>query len=328
MDGGRGGLDEIRDFVRAIYERHRSDESGAVADYIPELGRANPESFGIAVATVSGEVVTVGDCDRQFTIQSVMKALTYCVASELMGQDAVAETAGVEPSGEAFNCIEMDPRTGRPYNPMVNAGAISLTTALYTRFGDEALPLLLDRLGAAAGHPLAIDEAVYLSEKATGHRNQAIAWLLRNIGVTKGSTEEGLDLYFRQCSILVTARDLAMIGATLANIGTQPVTGAHVFALDPVRDTLSVMMACGMYDYSGNWLHRVGIPAKSGVSGGVLGAVNRQLGIGTYSPRVDERGNSVRGLKVFQDLSWEFGLHAFDAGNAASSFLSVLLRRR
>lgn len=328
MDGGRGGLDEIRDFVRAIHERHRGDTAGAVADYIPELGRADADAFGIAVATVAGEVVAVGDADKPFTIQSVAKALTYCVASELLGHETVTEAAGVEPSGEAFNCIEMDPRTGRPYNPMVNAGAISLTTALYARFGDEALPLLLDRLGAAAGRPLAIDEAVYRSEKETGHRNQAIAWLLRNLGVTKGSTEEGLDLYFRQCAILVTARDLALIGATLANIGTQPVTGAHVFALDPVRDTLSVMLACGMYDYSGSWIQRVGIPAKSGVAGGVMGAVNRQLGIGTFSPRLDERGNSVRGLKVFADLSQEFGLHAFDAGNAASTFMSVLLRRR
>jgi glutaminase len=328
MDGGRGGLSEIRDFVRATYERHRGDTTGAVADYIPELAKADPEAFGIAIATVSGEVVAVGDCEREFTIQSVVKALTYCVACELLGADAVALAAGVEPSGEAFNCIEMDPRTGRPYNPMVNAGAISLTTALYARFGEEALPLILDRLGAAAGRPLAIDEAVYRSEKETGHRNLAIAWLLRNLGVTTAHTEEGLDLYFRQCSILVTACDLAMIGATLANIGTQPVTGAHVFALDAVRDTLSVMLACGMYDYSGSWIHRVGIPAKSGVGGGVLGAVNRQLGIGTFSPRLDARGNSVRGLEAFADLSAEFGLHAFDAGNAASSFLSVLLRRR
>jgi glutaminase len=266
-----------------------------------------------------------GNVDTEFTIQSVSKAFTYCLALELLGRKRVFRQVGVEPSGDAFNAIVFDPRTNRPFNPMVNAGAITISTLLYEALGDEAMDFLLRQLSEAAARKLRVSEEVYRSEAATGHRNRAIAHLLLSVGATQGPVEPGLDFYFRQCSILVTVADLAMIGATLANLGRNPVTGVSVFEPRAVRDTLSVMLTCGMYDYSGNWVLDVGVPCKSGVGGGIVGAVNRQIGIATFSPRLDEKGNSVRGLHAFKHLADEFGLHAFECTNVGSEFLRLLI---
>jgi glutaminase len=208
---------------------------------------------------------------------------------------------------------------------MVNAGAISVTALLHTRFGDRTNDVVLERLSAAAGRRLCIDEAVYESERRTGHRNRAIAHLLLNFGVVHDAAEHALDVYFRQCSVLVTCRDLAMIAATLSNMGRNPLTQEQVFEIQSVRNMLSIMFTCGMYDYSGEWAYRVGVPAKSGVSGGVMAVVNRQLGIATYSPPLDPRGNSCRGIEVCAELAARFGLHAFDCLNAGSRFLEVVL---
>ncbi|MCC7274690.1 MAG: glutaminase A, partial [Alphaproteobacteria bacterium] len=232
---------------------------------------------------------------------------------------------GVEPSGDAFNAIVFDPRTNRPFNPMVNAGAITVSAMIREAAGEGAFALLLDRFSAAAGRRLAVDEAVRRSEEATGHRNRAIGHLLRSTGAIAEPVEPVLDLYFRQCSIAVTATDLARMGATLANIGECPFTGRQVFDVAAVRDTLAVMFTCGMYDYSGNWAFNVGVPAKSGVGGGIVGVVNRQLGIGSYSPRLDPQGNSARGIAAFEDLAGEFGLHAFECSNSGSQFVAALM---
>jgi glutaminase len=232
---------------------------------------------------------------------------------------------GVEPSGDAFNAIVFAPDTQRPFNPMVNAGAITVSALIHRALKGEALDFLLDRFSKAAGRTLRISDSVYRSEAETGHRNRAIGHLLLNVGAAQQPIEPALDLYFRQCSILVTATDLARMGATFANLGENPFTGESVFGVTAVRDTLSVMFTCGMYDYSGNWALDVGIPAKSGVGGGVLGVVNRQLGIGTFSPRLDEKGNSVRGLRAFQELSDEFGLHAFECTNYGSELMRTLV---
>jgi glutaminase len=188
-------------------------------------------------------------------------------------------------------------------------------------FGDY----LLSRLGTAAGRPLATDEAVFESERRTGHRNRAIAHLLLNFGLVHEQAERALDVYFRQCAILVTCRDLAMMAATLANMGRNPLSGQPVFDIGAVRSMLSIMFTCGMYDYSGEWAYRVGVPAKSGVAGGVMAVVNRQLGIATYSPRFDQRGNSCRGIETCAELANRFGLHAFDCSNVGSSFLQLVL---
>jgi glutaminase len=315
----------IENVLAATHARHLANTDGVLADYIPELAAADPEKFGIALATVDGKLYAAGDTDHPFTIQSVSKAFVYCLALELVGRDAVLERVGVEPSGDAFNAIIFDPNSNRPFNPMVNAGAITIAGIVYEAAGAGAFDLILDRLSGAAGRRLTMDESVYRSEAETGHRNRAIGHLLRNVGALQGSVEEVVDLYFRQCSILVTAADLARMGATLAHIGENPATGRQVFELTAVRSTLAVMFTCGMYDYSGNWAYDVGVPAKSGVGGGIVGIVNRQLGIGTFSPRLDAKGNSVRGIASFREIGDELGLHIFDCSNVGSSFMRSFL---
>lgn len=307
-----------------VFERCRTQTQGKVATYIPELATMPPEQFGLALATIDGKLSTRGNADSEFTIQSVSKAFSYCLALELLGRDEVLRHVGVEPSGDAFNAIIFDPRTERPFNPMVNAGAITICALIYRELKDDALEFVLDRFSKAAGRRLRISDPVYRSECVTGHRNRAIGHLLLTVGAAREPIEPALDLYFKQCSILVNATDLARMGATLANIGQNPFTQESVFDVAAVRDTLSVMFTCGMYDYSGNWAVDVGIPAKSGVGGGVVGVVNRQLGIGTFSPRLDDKGNSVRGLKAFQELADEFGLHAFECTNYGSEFMRSL----
>jgi glutaminase len=306
--------------------RHLANETGALADYIPELAKVEPNSFGLALATVAGDLYAVGDSEVPFTIQSVSKAFVFCLALELAGRDAVLARVGVEPSGDAFNAIVFNPDTNCPFNPMVNAGAITVSGIVRDVAGKGAFDLILDKLSEAAGRRLAVDEAVYRSETETGHRNRAIGHLLRNFGVIGGGVDDVLDVYFRQCSILVTASDLARMGATLANVGENPVTGRQVFELSAVRNALAVMFTCGMYDYSGNWAFDVGLPAKSGVGGGIVGVVNRQIGIGSYSPRLDAKGNSVRGVAAFKDLADELGLHAFECSNVGSAYVGSLIR--
>jgi glutaminase len=276
--------------------------------------------------TTQGRLYAAGDVDTPFTIQSVSKAFSYCLAIEMVGVKAVRARVGVEPSGDAFNAIEFDPVTRRPYNPMVNAGAITVAGILRDCFQEDAFTATLDRFSTAAGRQLDLDEAVYRSEEATGHRNRAIAHLLCASGVLAEPVTPALDLYFRLCSVRVTARDLATMAATLANTGQNPMTGDDAFGLRAVRDTLSVMFSCGMYDYSGSWTCDVGIPAKSGVGGGVIGVVNRQLGIGSFAPRLDPKGNSVRGVKALTMLSDELGMHAFECTNVGSSFVGQLIR--
>ena len=316
---------ELQAAVESLHARYRGLEDGEVATYIPELGKASPDDFAISIVTAEGAVFETGDHDRPFTIQSISKPFTFGLALEEFGHDTVHRYVGVEPSGDAFNSIELQQDTNRPFNPMINSGAITVTALLHSRFGDAGFDQLLERLSAAAGRPLSVDQAVFESERRTGHRNRAIAHLLLNFGLVHDAAEHALDMYFRQCAILVTAHDLAMIGATLANMGRNPVTGEHVFDVACVKHMLAIMFTCGMYDYSGEWAYRVGVPAKSGVSGGVLAIVNRQVGIATYSPRLDRRGNSARGIEVCVELAARFGLHAFDCLNFGSSYLKLVL---
>ena len=322
---GDMGQHELQAAIETIYHRYQSSREGSVATYIPELSNVDPDGFGICIVTADGRVFETGDSCRPFTIQSISKPLTFGMALEEFGDERVARHVGVEPSGDAFNSIELQRGTNRPYNPMINTGAITITALLHTRHADRTFQAVLDRLSAAAGRPLSVDEAVFESEQRTGHRNRAIAHLLLNFGVVHEEAERALDVYFRQCAILVTCRDLAMIAATLSNMGRHPVTGAQVFDLASVKHMLAIMFTCGMYDYSGEWAYRVGVPAKSGVSGGVMAVVNRQMGMATYSPRLDARGNSARGIDVCVELAARFGLHAFDCLNFGSSFLNAVL---
>lgn len=301
----------LQGFLEVCHAEFLNDYSGAVADYIPELTKADPAHFGISIATMDGYVYEVGDSAIPFTIQSISKAFVFALALETLGHDRVEAAVGVEPSGEAFNSIRLTP-DNRPFNPMVNAGAIACTGLIRHAVGAEAFELIHDTLSRFAGRKLGIDEAVYASERATGDRNRAIAWLLHNYAVLQCDVDNVLDAYFRQCAVLVTARDLAIMSATLANGGHNPVTGERIISSYAVARTLSVMTSSGMYDYAGEWIYRVGIPAKSGVGGGIVASLPAQLGLGTFSPRLDSHGNSVRGLKTCEALSAHFGLHVLN----------------
>lgn len=302
-------LSPIQEFLEKLHARYAPVMDGQVADYIPELSKADPKWFGICIATRDGHVYEVGDTRQPFTIQSISKALAYGLALEDRGEEHVLKRIGVEPSGEAFNAISLKEGSGAPFNPMINAGAIATCGQVLEKDDKTRFERLLAYLSGFAGRPLDVDEAVYHSESETGHRNRAIGWLLRNFGIIDEDPHETLETYFQQCSIRVTCRDLALMGATLANQGVQPQTRKRAIAAQYVDNVLGVMATCGMYDWSGEWIYRVGLPAKSGVGGGILAVLPGQLGIGVFSPPLDEQGNSLRGIKVCMDLSRELSLH-------------------
>lgn len=309
----------FQNYLESLHDEYAPFDEGAVASYIPELLTADPAWFGIALVTVDGHVYQVGDSRQAFTIQSISKAITYGLALEDRGVEAVLRKVDVEPSGEAFNSISLEPGTGRPRNPMINAGAIA-TVGLVEGDGPEIrFQRILQCYEKYLGHPARIDEDVYRSEKSTGHRNRAIAYLLHNSNIIEKDTDEVLDVYFRQCSILVNCRDLALIGATLANNGVNPITGVRALQTRYVAKALSVMSSCGMYDYSGAWVYEVGMPAKSGVGGGIVAVLPGQFGLAVFSPRLDERGNSARGLAVCKRISTDFSLHMLQTGAASVS---------
>lgn len=304
--------DSLADVLAEVHRALLPERSGQVASYIPELARVDPDPFGIAVAAVDGRSVAVGDAETPFTIQSASKPFVFGMAVEERGREGVLAKIGVQPVEEAFNAIALDEVANRPFNPMINAGAIAATDLVEGRDAAERLARVLAAFERGCGRPLEVDEEVFASERATGHRNRALAHLMRSFGMIGPGLEQTLDLYFRQCSIQVTCRDLAMLGATLANQGVNPVTGERMFSAGTVRDVISVMHGCGMYNFSGEWDLRVGIPAKSGVGGGIVAVIPGLAGIATFSPRLDEKGNSIRGIKAFQMLAERFHLHLFD----------------
>lgn len=246
------------------------------------------------------------------------------MALEECGRDRTLRHVGVEPSGDAFNAIELEPVTMRPYNAMVNAGAIAVSSLIKRDSPEKGVDAFIDKMQRAAGRPLRVDPSVLASESATGHRNRAMAYLMLKCGILDAGVDHTLHQYFSQCSLLVTAQDLALMAATLANMGRNPVTHDYVFDFNYIKDTLTVMFTCGLYDHSGEWAYHVGLPAKSGVGGGMLAVVNRQLGIAVYSPRLDAKGNSVRGILVCKELARHLGLHAFEFTNVGSNFMQWL----
>ena len=316
-------LAPVEDYLTELHDRVSALTGGKPADYIPELGKVDPSLFGIAIATTDGEVYGVGDTQHPFTIQSVSKPFMYGYALQHYGRLAVLEQVGVEPTREAFNSIVLDEVANRPFNPMVNAGAIAVAELMDGASQEQRTANMLALFGDLAGRPLGIDEVVFRSEEATGHRNRAIAYMMLNTGMIKRDSNDVLDLYFRQCSVNVTTRDLAIMAATLANDGTNPITGKKVFQAEYVRDVLSVMNSCGMYDYAGEWAYEVGMPAKSGVSGCIIAVIPGQIGIGVFAPPIDSHGNSLRGIRVCQEISKEFELHAF---NNRTNVRSVIRR--
>lgn len=297
--------------LKDIHSKYHKNFSGKIATYIPELAKADPKLFGIALVTADGQMYKVGDADHLFTLQSISKPFVYGFALEDHGIEHVLGKVGVEPTGEAFNSIVFDERHNRPFNPMVNAGAIATTALIKGTGHDQRLARLLDKFSTLAGRSLDIDRAVYVSERATGHRNRAIGYLELNFGMVDEPITEHLDLYFEQCSILVSARDLAVMAATLANDGVNPISGKRALESRYVKNVLSVMHSCGMYDYAGEWSYRIGLPAKSGVGGGIIAVLPGQFGIGTFSALLDDQGNSARGIQVCTELSDRFKFHMF-----------------
>ena len=313
----------IPDYLREVIHACGADTSGAPASYIPELAAVDPDLFGVSLTMPDGTTYSAGDDYVEFTIQSISKAFAYALALEDRGLDNVLRLVGVEPSGEAFNEISLEHETGRPRNPMINAGAIATHSLVGAPSDDAAMRerRLLDVFSAMAGRALQVDENVAASEMSTAYRNIAIANLLRSYDILTTDPTDAVRGYVRQCSILVTARDLGVMAATLAGGGVQPETGERIFTTAVTRQVLSVMSTCGMYDASGDWMTTVGIPAKSGVGGGLIGALPGQLGLATFSPRLDAHGNSVRGVALFERLSRDMGMHLMETPQAAKSVL-------
>ncbi|MEO0967241.1 MAG: glutaminase A [Cyanobacteria bacterium J06639_18] len=302
----------LQSIVEDLHCQYKSLQEGVVANYIPELAKVNPDLFTICLVTVDGEVYQMGDRDQLFTIQSISKVFAYGLALEDCGRDDVLTRVGVEPTGDAFNAIILDEQSKRPYNPMVNAGAIATTSLIKGADATERLNRLLEMFQRYVGRDVFVDISVFTSERATGHRNRAMAHLMLNFGMIQPNIEESLDLYFQQCAVMVNCRDLAVMAATLANKGVNPVTGKRALQSTYVKDILSVMYTCGMYNFAGEWAYKVGLPAKSGICGGIIAVVPNKMGIGVFSPPLDRRGNSVRGVKVCEELSRILGLHLFD----------------
>ena len=320
-----GDIGILSEVIKKVYEKNITNKTGNVAQYIPELAKVDPEPFGIAVATVNKDIITVGDVEKKFTIQSISKAFIFGLALELFGAEKVFQHVGAEPSGEAFNAIELDPVKNVAYNPMVNAGALAMSSLIYDKYANSSEQVILEFFESLSGGKLSINHQVYESELNTAHRNRALAHLMNGAGIINGKVDEKVALYTKQCSIEINAKELAIMASTLANFGTNPYTGKTVFGPLTARYILSVMFTCGMYDYAGRWAVDVGLPAKSGVSGGLMAVVNRQIGIGLYSPRLDNSGNSIRATKACIDLAEELGLHAFEFTNKGSSMLDFYI---
>ncbi|MES2474846.1 MAG: glutaminase A [Verrucomicrobiota bacterium] len=302
----------VEQILKTLHARYASLNEGAVADYIPELSKVDPSLFGICIATRDGHLYEVGDTRHKFTIQSISKALSYGLALEDRGEEHVLSRIGVEPSGDAFNAISLKPHSGAPFNPMINAGAIATCGQILKSGGESRIQRITEYLSRCAGGQLTIDPDIYRSESETGHRNRAIGWMLRNFGIIDEDPRDIVETYFQQCSLLVNCADLAVMGATLANQGVNPLTDERAIAHEYVDNVLGVMASCGMYDWSGEWIYRVGLPAKSGVGGGILAVLPGQLGIGVFSPPLDSQGNSVRAIRVCMDLARELALHMFN----------------
>lgn len=302
---------DIEACLECVHENVLELRDGEVASYIPELAKVDPELLAVAVCTVDGEVASVGDDRHELTLQSLSKPFVYGRALERLGPEAVRERLGVEPSGDSFDAIIRLDGKNRPHNPMVNAGAIAASGLLVER--GEGIAELLATVSRYAGRALAgVDATVYLSERTAGHRNRAIAHLMHHLTMLRAPVDRTLDLYFQQCSMLVDCRDLAVMASTLAAGGRNPLTGERAIPEDLVRHVLAVMFTCGFYDAAGRFAFDVGLPAKSGVCGGVLAVAPGRMGIAAFSPRLDALGSSVRGTAAVAEVARNLELHLLE----------------
>ncbi|MDF2546235.1 MAG: glutaminase [Anaerosolibacter sp.] len=287
---------------------------GRVAAYIPELKNADQNALGIAVVDMDGNIYKAGDYDTKFTIQSVSKPITLMLALMDYGPEYVFEKVGMEPTGDPFNSMRkletINP--SRPLNPMINAGAIAVASLIKGKDNQEKMNRILGLFRKLSKNPsLDINENVYFSEKKTGDRNRSMAYFLRDVGVIEGNVEDILDLYFMQCSIEVTCEDIAQIGMFLANHGLVKETGEQYVPKHITQIAKTFMVTCGMYDASGEFAIQVGVPAKSGVGGGIMCAIPNKMGIGVVGPALDKKGNSIAGVKMLHDLSKQLNLSIF-----------------
>ena len=310
-----GELPQPRDVEIAVldaYERYRTNTDGAVADYIPVLASAAPELFGISLVGVRGGSFDVGDSDTSFSIQSVSKPFVFALVCEAIGYPAARHRLGVNSTGFPFNSLmAVELNDARTMNPLVNAGAIATTSLVPGDTAEQKWQTIHDGLSRFAGRPLLVDEEVYRSESAANQRNQGIAHLLASYERLYFDPDEATDVYTRQCSLAVTAHDLAAMAATLANGGVNPITHDRVVASGVCRRVLAVMATAGLYELSGDWLWEIGMPGKSGVSGGIVTVSPGKGGLATFSPPLDSAGNSVRGQLVTKHLAETLGLNLF-----------------
>ena len=298
--------------MQEAYERYRRDDEGEVADYIPALAAADPDLFGACVVGTSGQSFDVGDSFATFSIQSVSKPFAFALVCAAVGPDLARARIGVNGTGLPFNSVmAIELNDDRTMNPMVNAGAIATTSLIPGVTAEEKWEHLRDGLSRFAGRELEVDDDVYASEAASNRRNQGIAHLLDGYGQLWFDPDEATDVYTKQCSLLVSAHDLAVMGATLADGGVNPVTGTKVVDADICKRVLAVLATAGLYERSGEWLYEIGLPGKSGVSGGIVTVAPGKGGLGTFSPRLDDAGNSVRGQALTRHLSDRLGLNLF-----------------
>ncbi len=303
---------QVRECLAEAHERYRSEHSGSVADYIPALAQAPPDRFGICVVGVRGASFEVGDAEAAFSIQSVSKPFVFALVCDAIGYEAARDRLGVNSTGFPFNSLmAVELNAARTMNPLVNAGAIATTSLVPGASAEAKWDRIVEGLSGFAGRDLTVDREVYASESASNLRNQGIAHLLSSYERLYFDPDEATDIYTRQCSVSVTAHDLAVMAATLANGGVNPVTGARVIGPGVCRRVLAVMATAGLYELSGDWLYEIGIPGKSGVSGGIVTVSPGKGGLATYSPRLDDAGNSVRGQLVTKLLSERLGLNLF-----------------
>ena len=283
---------------------------GEVATYIPELGKADGTKLGICIRTKEGQIFQIGDTDTRFTIQSISKIVSLALAIEICGFETVFDKVGMEPSGEAFNSlVELDLNSNKPFNPMINSGALTISSLLHPELTFKQILEFTRKL--CMDPDIQLNEAVYQSEMSHISRNRAIAYLLESKNIIKTGVEESLTLYTKMCSLDVTAVSLANLAMVLAAGGTHPETGEQLLRPDTVKVVKTIMLTCGMYDGSGEFAVRVGIPTKSGVGGGLLSVVDGRLGIGVYGPALDAKGNCIAGRPLLEYLSQELKLHIF-----------------
>lgn len=301
--------------LEKVYNQYKSNNNGNLANYIPELGKVNPDLFGICVTTINGETYSVGDCQIPFTLQSTSKPFTYGLALNEYGLDLVHSKVGVEPSGEAFNSIiELEKKTHRPFNPMINSGAIAIACMIKGNQEHAPYAQLINHFNQLANQSLLLDENIYQSEKNTANRNKAILYLLKHFDVVDDQFNEGLDLYFKQCSINVTLENLSLMSSVLANNGINPKSKKVIYSPLFTQKILSLMFSCGMYDTAGTWSFKVGVPAKSGVSGAIFAVVPGKFSIACYSPLIDDHGHSIRGVLAITDFLNELNINIFNQG--------------